>query len=241
MTLTEQKSARRALIVAHIAGCEAGAAFADMLPMFGVAKSCLQRDLQRLKAAGEIVVVIGNLQTLWCIPARAEQTRQAVKAAAEAKAKARRERKNALRRTKGPRHTRTREETRDEWVRLVVGALASAPNGMTSDEIRAKINRGIGTVKRALPLAKSRGLCDLRRMLSTRVLWFHRDFFANMEELKTAHAKDAKRRRNKRNRETAKRRDLVAFERPMVHRIVPANQAPPLRPVGPSSVWGLAA
>lgn len=240
MRQADQRTLRRERIFAHVAASDSGVKCSELLPVVGVGMSCLQRDLQTLRESGELVVIIGNLQSLWTVPSKADAIRAGIKAAAAELFAARCERKNALRRARGQRRA-TSPKTIDLWIGLVLKALSAAPGGLTSAEVAAKIGRGIETVKRAMPIAKARGLCDSRRMGGAKVLWFHFDHFAAMQQMKAKTDAEAKLSRSRRDKEVAAARALAAFERPMIRRIVPAHKAPPLVGLGPSSVWGLAA
>ena len=139
-----------------------------------------------------------------------------------------------------------RSATLERWADRVEDVMKPHACGLTHAQIADKAGMSLSTTSKALACSAKRGGVLKLNMAQGRTIWFHYDFRAAVHARKAAvraaaMARDRARAARSRGEEPELEIGLSAFERPIVHRIVPAASAIRLRPKGPASVWGLAA
>lgn len=137
-----------------------------------------------------------------------------------------------------------RSATLERWADKVEGVLKPHADGLTHAQVAKLAGISLSTTSKALCASLKRGgVIFIRRPGAT--LWWH---YEHREIVRARHA-ELKAEANAKLHQARSRAEesdnaMSAFERPVVHCTVDANEAArlrPLRPRGPSSVWGLAA
>ena len=134
-----------------------------------------------------------------------------------------------------------RGATFERWADRVEEVMKPHAEGLTHAQVAELAGMSMSTTSKALSASVKRGGVLFIRTPAVTLWWSytHRAaVWARQAELKAA----ARARVHQARSRTAEIDAAMSeFERPIVHRIVPASNAPRLRPAGPSSVWGLAA
>lgn len=139
-----------------------------------------------------------------------------------------------------------KQATFARWADRLEAVLLDKPEGMTFAQISAAMGLAGSTARKAIAASAARGGVLSLRVPTMESVWWHKDNAARL------HARTAQMRRDRLDRGAARSRqkywdrnepieDAHESEKPFVHRWVSAHSARPLRPSGPSSVWGLAA
>lgn len=135
-----------------------------------------------------------------------------------------------------------RSATLLRWADTVEAALQPHASGLTADQVVAVTGLSLHTVKKALQASSARSGCAYQRQITGKCVWWHWTQFAAMaDQRERMRAEHTARAAAKRRQVAAQDEALTAVERPPVQLWVSAAEAPPLRPRGPASVWGLAA
>lgn len=132
-----------------------------------------------------------------------------------------------------------RSATLERWADRVEDVLKPHACGLTHAQVADKAGLSLATTSKALCASAKRGGALFIRTAGAGAIWWHYQHreaaFSRQAAIKSAA------RARARSKAPELEPDLSAFERPMVHRIVPANEAMRLRPRGPNSVWSIAA
>ncbi len=132
-------------------------------------------------------------------------------------------------------------------IQSVEKALLASPEGVSALSIAVKSKYSAASIGNTLPYLAAIGIAVSVRVDQHTNAWFHVNFSAARDAL--AEELLQKRRQRKREHNLARKRKrlfsneqaLAEFDRESIHRRIPAHLARPIRPAGPSSVWGLAA
>lgn len=126
-------------------------------------------------------------------------------------------------------------------------ALLAAPGGSRAVAIAKKLTYSARSVQNCLSDLASRGLAVSVKATQHENEWFHADFVGRRDALAAellANRMERKRTHNlarKAQRRGGDNKQDGDFERAPIQVCVKAHLAIPIRPAGPSSVWGLAA
>ena len=129
--------------------------------------------------------------------------------------------------------------TLTKWADRIDAILKPHADGLSKAQIMNLSGLGESTVNKALRFANRQGrVCWVRTLYAA--TWYHRDYkTAVIEQRKQASLTRNEQKVAQRLRE--KEKALNDFERLPDHILVAAENAAPLRPTGPASVWDLAA
>ena len=128
-----------------------------------------------------------------------------------------------------------------EGIRRVEAALLSSPSGIDSAQAAAMTGYRRSSAAKALILLAAAGKAAYIRTGHGLCTWFHAKHKVEMAAMQAENARRISSKVRVRVDKSESYARFLAFEDAPIHRIVPASEAAPIGPVGPNSVWRIAA